>query len=72
MPAATPSPGRISADELYTLPEIQTRLGLGKRALRTARRRGLTVRRIGRRSYVLGRDLMQYVESSARVVGAEG
>lgn len=62
MAAATTSTGRISADELYTLEEIKARLGLGLAALRTARRRGLPVRKIGRRGYVLGRDLIAYLE----------
>ncbi len=62
MAAATESAGEIKADSLYTLDEIRARLGLGLAALRTARRRGLTVRRIGRRGYLLGRDVMAYVE----------
>jgi hypothetical protein len=62
MAAATTSVGRISADELYTLEEVKARLGLGVAALRTARRHGLKVRRIGRRGYLLGRDVMDYVE----------
>ena len=62
MAAATTASGCISADQLYTLEEIRARLGLGLAALRTARRQGLKVRRIGRRGYVLGRDVMAYVE----------
>jgi hypothetical protein len=52
--------GEISADGMYTLAEIQTRLGLGTHALREARRHGLPVRRIGRRSYVLGKDFLAF------------
>jgi hypothetical protein len=66
MAAATLTGGRISADELYTLEEIQARLGLGTAALRTARRQGLTVRRIGRRGYLLGRDVMKFVEREGK------
>ncbi len=62
MAAATTSVGEVKADSIYTLEEIQARLGLGLAALRTARRHGLKVRRIGRRGYVLGRDVMDYVE----------
>lgn len=62
MAAATASPGYISSDQLYTLEEIRARLGLGTAALRTARRKGLKVRRVGRRGFVLGRDVMNYVE----------
>ena len=60
------APGLVSSDCLYTLPEIQDRLKLGQHAMRMARRAGLRVRRIGRRGYVLGRDVMQYVEQAAK------
>lgn len=61
---ATPA-GAITGDSLYTLAELKLRLGLGVHAMRTARRHGLRVRRIGRRGYVLGRDLIEYVEKAA-------
>lgn len=66
MAAATKKAGEITGDSLYTLDEINARLGLGKSALRTARREGLTVKRIGRRGYVLGRDVIEWFERSAR------
>jgi len=59
------APGIIAADSLYTLAEIKERLKLGDHALRMARKSGLKVRRIGRRAYVLGRDLISYAESHA-------
>ena len=65
MTTATREPGEISADRLYTLQEIENRLGLGRAAMRTARRQGLRVRRIGRRGYVLGRDMIDYVDRVA-------
>ena len=52
--------GEIRADGMYTLAEIRARLGLGPYALREARRRGLPVRKIGRRSYVLGKDILAF------------
>lgn len=55
-------PGHIAADTLYTLAEIQSRLRLGQHAMRQARRAGLRVRRIGRRAYVLGRDVLTFAE----------
>jgi hypothetical protein len=62
--ADTPDgPGLISADVLYTLPELKKRLQLGDHAMRTARRKGLVVTRIGRRGYVLGKDVMTFVAS---------
>ncbi|MFA7462984.1 MAG: hypothetical protein WCY59_07570 [Anaerovoracaceae bacterium] len=54
------APGEIRGDGMYTLQEIRERLGLGTYALREARRRGLPVRRIGRRAYVLGKDLLAF------------
>ena len=56
-------PGVISADSLYTLGEVRERLKLGEAAMRQARRAGLKVRTIGRRRYVLGKDLLDFVES---------
>ena len=52
--------GEISADGMYTLTEIRARLGLGIYALREARRQGPPVRKIGRRCYVLGRDILAF------------
>jgi hypothetical protein len=66
---ATPrpeSPGLVSADSLYTLAEIQERLKLGQHAMRQARRAGLRVRRIGRRAFVLGRDVMAFIDAAAK------
>lgn len=66
---ATPrpdAPGHITADSLYTLAEIQGRLKLGQHAMRQARRAGLRVRRIGRRGYVLGRDVMEFIDGAAK------
>ena len=57
--------GLITSDAMYTLDEIRDRLKLGQSAMRQARRAGLKVRRIRRRGYVLGRDLLAYVESEA-------
>ena len=56
--------GVIQADCVYTLDEIRRRLRLGNWALRQAQRNGLPVRRVGRRGFVLGRDLIQYIASA--------
>lgn len=60
--------GEISADGMYTLAEIRARLGLGGYALREARRHGLPVRKIGRRSYVLGKDILAFAAGERRAV----
>ena len=59
------APGFIAADCLYTLSEVKARLKLGDAALRRARRDGLKVRQIGRQRYLLGRDILEYVEASS-------
>ncbi len=66
MPAVAEAEGRITADAMYTLGEISQRMKLGTHALRMARRAGLPVRYIGRRGFVLGKDLIAYVEASGR------
>jgi dienelactone hydrolase len=68
MAIATKKPGEITADALYTLDELNDRLGLGKAALRKARREGLVVKRIGRRGYCTGRAILDWFESSAKQV----
>ncbi len=67
--ASANKPGEITRDAAYTLDELNARLGVGKGALRQARRQGLAVRRIGRRSYVLGKDVIDWLERTAKVVG---
>ena len=61
--ATTASPGEILADAVYTLEEFGKRMRLGTAAVRTARRQGLIVRHVGRRSYVIGRDFIAYLEN---------
>lgn len=57
------APGFIDNSSMYTLDELQRRLGLGAFAWRTARREGLPVRAIGGRKYALGRDVIEWVGS---------
>lgn len=61
-------PGVIRADAAYDLPQVKARVGIGTAALRTARRKGLKVRRLGRKSFVLGKDLLDYLENVAPIV----
>lgn len=64
---AVPS-GSINQGEIYTLKEIKARLGLGKYALNQARERGLIVRRIGKRVFVTGEDVANFLRNSRPVV----
>lgn len=51
----------IQSDSTYPLTEFARRAGLGKQALRTARKQGLKVRRLGNRSYVRGNDFHEFI-----------
>lgn len=52
----------INLESLYRLDDFQKLTGLGRSAMRTARRNGLKVRRTGGRAYVLGRDFIEYLD----------
>lgn len=58
--------GPVRADELYALEEFQQRVGLGRGAMREARRGGLRVRYVHGRAFVLGADWMEYVGSESK------
>lgn len=58
----------IRPDVAYDLQALKAR-GLGTAAVRAARRSGLKVRRCGRRSFVLGSDLIDHIKGLP-VVGA--
>jgi hypothetical protein len=60
------TPGVIHEGALYTLAEIQQRLQLGQAALREARRQGLRIRRIGKRGFVLGEDVIRFVKEAGK------
>lgn len=57
--ASPPQP--IDPNSIYPLKHFQQVSGLKDQALRTARSRGLQVRRCGNRCFVLGRDFLQYL-----------
>ena len=54
-------PGEVHPDVLYRADELKGRMGWSDAALRAARRRGLVVRREGKRAYVLGEDVIAYI-----------
>lgn len=56
----------IHPEICYALP--LDALGFGKAALREMRRNGLPVRRVGRRHFVLGKDLISHIESRGQIV----
>ncbi|MCA9040924.1 MAG: hypothetical protein KDA65_11300 [Planctomycetaceae bacterium] len=52
----------VQPDELYPLQTFMELTGLGTRALRTMRRAGLKVRRVGGRGFILGRDFIEHLD----------
>ncbi len=73
MPEVSAKPaGSIGGNDLYTIDELKLRLGLSSWAMRRAQRQGLTVYKIARRKFVLGRDYIAYVETTGRPGGPKG
>lgn len=59
--------GAIDVNSIYTLEQFMETSGLRRVALDSARRRGLVVRKVGRRCYVYGKDFVDYLQrNSAR------
>jgi hypothetical protein len=55
------APGAIVPDAIYRLDELKARMGWRDAAFRAAVRAGLTIYRSGKRTYVLGADLVAFV-----------
>jgi len=53
--------GVVDPERLYTLEVFKQIMGVGKVAMQQARRRGLEVRYVGNKAYVLGADYIQFV-----------
>jgi hypothetical protein len=53
--------GTIARDALYRLDEVKSRMGWRDAAFRAAVRAGLKTHRSGKRLYVLGSDLIDFV-----------
>lgn len=63
-PPRPPEPktvGAVVPDALYTLAELKLRVGWRDAAFRAAVRAGLKIYRSGKRIYVLGTDLIEFV-----------
>lgn len=59
-PPKLPS-GVIRADEIYTLPELQRRLGIRQAGWFALRRKGLPYYQVGKRVLVFGQDFFEFV-----------
>ena len=53
----------IDSGTVYPLPVFRAISGFSDQALRTARRRGLVVRRAGGRAFILGEDFLRYLKN---------
>lgn len=53
--------GSVRADELYTIDEVKRRLAMRDTSWRTLLRTGLPLRKIGKRKFVLGRELIDHI-----------
>jgi hypothetical protein len=58
--------GEIRPDSLYRFPEAARRLGWSSTAMRTARRRGLTVKYFANRAYVHGEALISFLLANGK------
>lgn len=55
------APGAIVPEAIYRLDELKARMGWRDAAFRAAVRAGLKIYRSGKRTYVLGTDLIAFV-----------
>lgn len=55
--------GAIRADELLPSEVAERRLGIGRSVIRGMFRRGLPRRQVGKRIFILGADLIQFVQN---------
>jgi hypothetical protein len=55
------APGPVVPDAIYRLDEVKARMGWRDAAFRAAVRAGLKAHRSGKRLYVLGSDLIDFV-----------
>jgi hypothetical protein len=58
----TNSPNYVSEHEVYSLPEVQRRLRMGRHSFRQLRQAGLEVWKIGRVHLVSGKLLIEILE----------
>ncbi len=54
--------GPIDAHVIYLLSDFMKRSGLGRHAMRQARRKGLRVIRVGSRRFVRGGDFLEWLD----------
>lgn len=63
--------GEVLSNGAYTLPDFQDRTGLGRDAMRAARRKGLRVIRLHNRVFIRGSDWLDYLSKSVDATATE-
>jgi hypothetical protein len=63
VPARRSTVGVVRPGDLYRLDEVKARMGWRDAALIAARKAGLKTHKFGKRTYVLGRDVIALVTS---------
>ena len=58
--------GVIEPQHLYTYDAITRRLGVSRKTIRSAVRKGLKVSRAHRRAFILGQDWIDYIVAQGR------
>ncbi len=73
MPTATALPTQeVRADAVYDLATFRRLTGWGRRALRTARERGLKIKYAANRGYISGAEYHRYIETLAESEWTKG
>jgi hypothetical protein len=63
-----PPVGVIKPDELLTISALKSRMAFSDSAVRSMRRAGLKVRRVGKRHFVLGSDVIEHIREKSTIV----
>ena len=72
MSTALAAAGIVESGKSYPIKTFREITGLGTMAMREARQKGLLVRRVGLRSFILGTDWLSFVEEHGKVVAPDG
>lgn len=67
-----PAVGAIHPQVLYDLQIVEMQFDLKSAVLRRMRRSGLAVRRVGRKNFIYGQDLIDHVLAKCPIVGPNG
>jgi hypothetical protein len=60
--------GAIESESVYPWQILISRMGWTRASARAARRAGLPVRKVGKRQFVLERDVLAFIENSGKLV----